>query len=287
MTDIRCAFNIGKSKIIMHYYSGNRHINEQGLIDVLPYYKISIMLTDGLEARFLSGRSRTLKAGDVAVFNPYEAHFGCFLRSGHFEYVEFLVPENALNNVENDEYGLLGFLCESRELYYFLNDGEQAKILDIIGNAVEKCLSGDKLKEMKIGAYFIAFADYLSSIPSSRLQKAPLRIIHPKVKMAMEYISKDFVKIKCMEDVGKKCGCSTRYMSRIFKEYAGISPYEYLVTTRLHNARTMLLSNRSVTEACYDSGFTDYSHFIQVFKKYYGKTPKQFKTFDKQKGFKV
>ena len=63
---------------------------------------------------------------------------------------------------------------------------------------------------------------------------------------------------------------------RIFSEYIGMSPIEYRNEIRLKNARSMLVSGEyNVTEAAYESGFSNLSFFIRLYKKKYGHTPKK------------
>lgn len=58
-----------------------------------------------------------------------------------------------------------------------------------------------------------------------------------------------------------------------FRRYTGKSIHNYLTQRRLEHARRLLQNGVSVTEACYQSGFSDCSGFITLFKKHFGITP--------------
>ena len=63
---------------------------------------------------------------------------------------------------------------------------------------------------------------------------------------------------------------------RLFKEYTGKSPVEYRNDIRLKNAKIKLQSGEyNVSEAAYESGFSNLSFFIRLYKKKYGHTPKK------------
>lgn len=71
---------------------------------------------------------------------------------------------------------------------------------------------------------------------------------------------------------------SRKQFERIFSEYIGISPKQYLKIIRLQ-ATIYFKSkheNVSLTELTYENGYYDQSHFINDFKAMTGLTPKQF-----------
>lgn len=71
------------------------------------------------------------------------------------------------------------------------------------------------------------------------------------------------------------CNLSEPYFRKLFCEYMGMSPIDYRNDIRLTNARNKLQSGEyNVSEAAYESGFTNLSFFIRLYKKKYGHTPK-------------
>lgn len=60
-----------------------------------------------------------------------------------------------------------------------------------------------------------------------------------------------------------------------FKKIMGMTPNDYLTNLKLNEA-TRLLKFSSVTEVSYDLGYENISHFIKLFKKKFGLTPKQY-----------
>lgn len=262
--DITKNILIDGETLTVHYNSSDRKKDENGIIEVFPFYKISIIFNDGLEARFVSGDSHVLKTGEIMIFSPYQAHYGKFLRNGHFEYMEIYVP---VDFVEKNE--LFDFLLGIDDS--FSVNGE--KYIDLIYNFADVCIE----REDKISAYLTVFADLLKKLCLNRLKGSNTKT-PPIIKEAIEYISRDFINIKSVKQIALKCACSEKYLTESFKKQMGLTAYEYLIKTKLNNAKGILLSGGSVTNACYDSGFTDYSHFIQLFKKNYGITPNKYKS---------
>ena len=100
--------------------------------------------------------------------------------------------------------------------------------------------------------------------------------MNPIATRAASYISENFRSIDSLASVAAYCGVTQSYLSRVFRDELGIKPNEYLRRRRLEYAKTLLLNGYDVTSACYNSGFCDYSHFIQVFRAAEGTTPLSF-----------
>jgi transcriptional regulator GlxA family with amidase domain len=60
-----------------------------------------------------------------------------------------------------------------------------------------------------------------------------------------------------------------------------MSPQEYMIDVRLENAKRLLgKTNHSCTDIAYICGFSNGAQMTSMFKKKYGKTPKEFKITD-------
>lgn len=66
------------------------------------------------------------------------------------------------------------------------------------------------------------------------------------------------------------------YMSRCFKNITGISLHQYIIRKRISLAKKYLNEGCSPIDACYLSGFNDYSNFSRTFTKHVGESPKKF-----------
>jgi AraC-like DNA-binding protein len=84
-----------------------------------------------------------------------------------------------------------------------------------------------------------------------------------------QYSDPDFSR----EKVAKQMFVETRTLSRKLNVYSGISFGEHLKKVRLENAKLSILSGAQVSEACYEVGFNNLSHFSTAFKKEYGFAP--------------
>ena len=62
------------------------------------------------------------------------------------------------------------------------------------------------------------------------------------------------------------------------KKQTGFTPYEYLVNTRMNNARYLLKNSAlPVKEVCFSTGFSSESSFCSAFKRIEGVGPTQYR----------
>lgn len=85
---------------------------------------------------------------------------------------------------------------------------------------------------------------------------------------------------------------SQQYLGKIFKNFLGVSPYQYLKTYRLNRAKELIITcpSMNLNDVCYRVGFSDVSRFIQTFKQETGYTPRQYINlyiYRNEKGFQT
>lgn len=78
-------------------------------------------------------------------------------------------------------------------------------------------------------------------------------------------------------DMAEKIHLSPFYLIRQFKKAFGLTPHQFQLQCRVRKAQGLLEKGKSVTEAAYEAGFYDQSHFTRCFKKIVQLTPKQYK----------
>lgn len=78
-------------------------------------------------------------------------------------------------------------------------------------------------------------------------------------------------------DVARALHISTAAFCRYMQRQTGATFTDYVNKYRINQAKKFLLMGRNVTEACYESGFENLSHFNRTFKKFAGMNPGEFR----------
>ncbi|MFZ3588936.1 helix-turn-helix domain-containing protein [Bacillus sp. DJP31] len=80
-----------------------------------------------------------------------------------------------------------------------------------------------------------------------------------------------------LEKLSSTVGLSVSYYSKLFKEYVGQTPIDYLTTVRIKKAKEILLfSDEKLKVISNLVGYQDEFYFSRVFKKHVGCSPKEF-----------
>jgi AraC-like DNA-binding protein len=104
-------------------------------------------------------------------------------------------------------------------------------------------------------------------------------IVPEDVRELKKYLDSHIEKKVNLENFCRKHGRSSGHMIRQFKEFFGLSPYDYLMRKRIEAARLMLRhSDLLIKEIAARLQFSDQYYFSNYFKKKTGMSPARYKT---------
>ena len=121
---------------------------------------------------------------------------------------------------------------------------------------------------------------YISSLPSSgELPAGRVSTMEQKfLRGIQEYVSANLHRNITLDDLAEVVCLSPSSLYKKMKEYADISPMEYVMKVRLHRAVELLKDDSiSVQEVAQAVGFNTHSFFSECFKREFGMTPRQWR----------
>jgi len=102
--------------------------------------------------------------------------------------------------------------------------------------------------------------------------------LQPSVRNALLYVQHHFREDLTLARAAEQARLAPNYFSECFRKAVGIPFQQYLQEKRLQFAKSLLhVSELSVTDICYASGFNSLSHFERAFKRQNGSTPRQYR----------
>lgn len=97
-----------------------------------------------------------------------------------------------------------------------------------------------------------------------------------KVQKAMTYLNNNISCKITVDEVATYIGVSPSYLSRIFKDMTGETLITYFNQLKMNMARQCLAAGASVTECAERTGFRDVYYFSKVFRQYEGLSPSSY-----------
>lgn len=125
----------------------------------------------------------------------------------------------------------------------------------------------------KVNGLLLQLLDLLAQSIEQRV-----RTEQDAITPAMLYISEHFHEEVDLEKCAAISHLSVSRFSHLFTQKLGISPYKFLLSLRMDEAKELLLySSMSVREVCESVGFSDPSYFSRMFRKYTGYSPSEYR----------
>jgi AraC-like DNA-binding protein len=157
--------------------------------------------------------------------------------------------------------------------------GEMQMLISRISAELEGRKSGYRNMARALFVMLLVFIgrSYASAY-SSKPKAADLAGKRSAVEQAMLYIEQNYAKALSLASISNNVFLSPNYFCEMFKSSTGISPWEYLIYTRLEEAKRLLSANdRKISDISLSVGFSDKSYFAKVFKSREGCSPQEFR----------
>lgn len=114
---------------------------------------------------------------------------------------------------------------------------------------------------------------------TTRMRKIKFEKVYSKqIVRAVDYIISRVHSRILIDEAAEYLKISPAYLSRLFKQETGVAFSEYVNNLKIEEASSLLLfTEYSDLEISNLLGFSSQSHFIKIFRKQMGLTPKQYK----------
>jgi len=142
-------------------------------------------------------------------------------------------------------------------------------------NCFEKLCNAQKNDALSLDG-IMAFVEILSIIDENRNASISSAAVPSLLSGITGYIDSEYSCDCSIENLCNTFFVSRSTLCRLFRTYLGTTPAKYVASRRLSEAKKMLKAGSSVGDACFACGFTDYSHFIALFKSRFGITPMKY-----------
>ncbi len=123
-----------------------------------------------------------------------------------------------------------------------------------------------------------SIVELLTTLLSAATQKDVRNVVPQYIKDARTYLREHFADPVTLDQLSERFNINKYYFLKVFKNYTGFTPNEYVIKTRINRAKELLRTTDSpVYEIAAEVGIHNPSHFINLFRKNEGYTPQAYR----------
>lgn len=249
-----------------YYYAGPQHytVREPG---ASQYYQIFI--THSGRGRFLIGdKEYVAEPNTVAMLDLRFPHrYETLGDSWEYEWVNFSGPSCPYYYSKINPNGF--------DIYNLMDNTSLKQTMSEIRDLV---VGISELKYAQTGTHILYLMDELMALTSNYLQQKQVSKRQDNIQAAILYMNEHYAESISLETLCEVAFLSKYYFIRSFTKYTGTTPYKYLTSIRLTQARQQLLfSSLSVEEISWRTGFGNSKNLIRAFKRATGFTPEYYR----------
>lgn len=227
------------------------------------YYVIGLM-ESGQRTLFCKGADYVITSGDMLLFNPEDSH-ACVQRDGG------TLDYRGLNISRDIMLELAEELTGKRELPRFsplvIHDDRAAASLRSLHELIMDGSQELEKEESLLLLLSILLRRY------TRPFTADAALCREEIAQVCRFMEAHYAQRIRLDQLCRCAGCSKSALLRAFTLEKGVTPYRYLESIRIREARKLLEQGVSPAEAALLTGFSDQSHFTNYFKRFIGLAP--------------
>lgn len=259
------------------------HIMDAGIREY-PYhyhdfYKLLIFLKGSITYS-IEGKSYKLKAYDMVRVNKGAIHRPQVESKEPYERIVFYISEAFLKRHRTTEYNLARcFEMAGEEGADVLRFPAMtnSRLLSVI-EEIEK--NGQEKEQYAAKLYAnVLFMEFMILVNQSCMDGTATfnRAVYFNQKMIdlIKYIGEHLTEELSIEYLAAHFYISRFHMMRQFKEETGYTIHRYITEKRVLLAKSLMAAGIAPTQACYQSGFRDYSTFSRAYKRRLAQNPSE------------
>ena len=253
----------------------------EGIVQPFPnhfheHYVIGFV-EDGERTLSCKNKEYSIGKGNIVLFNPGDNHACVQSDDGTFDYRGFNVSKMIMLDLAEEVTGkreLPGFsknvICDD-EISCYLRP-----LHEMVMNGISDFGKGESLLFL-ISALIQNYGQPFESCISECRQE---------IEKACEFIKQHYNERIYLDQICRYAGLSKSTLLRAFTKSKGVTPYRYLETIRINEAKRLLGKGIQPIEAAIQTGFSDQSHFTNYFNRFIGLAPGVYREifFDRDKG---
>ncbi len=245
--------------------------SQRGQVQLLSTGYDAVLCVDGESSWSFLKNEVPLKKGDF-FFIPPGVYYHLINKStpAIFIHLRFIDTKKS-NFYEKSKLGVYSVLCEELK-ENFLKFGQEVITQTINLTPDERSVGPETIKNIKI--FYESLTKYLHADASCIPEAFSI-----SNEAHRQTVNSFFNTIKASDEITIQQACdslgiSTSYLARVFKNTFGITPRQYFNVLKINKSLTVIKGDVvNLSTVSLNMGFSDQSHFTNVFKRFMRITP--------------
>lgn len=241
------------------------------------FYEIFFFLSGDVNY-IIEGRTYKLRPGDLLLTSSLDIHKPEVHPTKPYERIVIWLADDFFD-ILKDFYGEDFSSCftDAAQKDYRLTRPDEHCITQLkqFCDQMSKTKKSDEIGSSALMAsYLIQFLVHLSRSYYDTYDSIKEDVMeNDKINRVVQYINDNLSDDLSLDKLAQNFYTSKYYLSKQFKQFTGLSIYQYIMKKRLIISRNLLRSGTPVMDACMQCGFNDYSNFLKAFKREFGRNP--------------
>jgi len=237
-----------------------------------------IIFISGNTTYTIEGKSYVLQPYDLVLVNAGEIHRPSVLDNSAYERIIIYVSPQFLNTFSEEDYDLNYCFNRAKQEHsnvLRIHSMEKSKLFQVCQELEHSFSDNAFAKELYQKILFLEFMIQLNRTAIlNHINYLDSAKDNTKLVQIIDYINEHLADEISIDSLSAQFYLSRYYLMHFFKEETGYTIGNYITEKRLLLAKSMVQNGCNITEACFQSGFKNYSTFSRAFKKAFKTIPK-------------
>ncbi len=262
------------------HYAIHTLVDAKQYPQVHDFYEFTLMAEGSLKY-ILNGKSFLLNEGDLVFVRPGDIHSK--VEVGPVKHINLAFPKSTIDSMFDFLYSKKekeDFLSKKRIPIIKLNHNDKIQLESrLMKFAYFPSTHEHRIKTYLRAQLLLLFSIYLIPVVSSSDEIFTSNLALPYwLKTSLKEMQDTENFSQGLDWFVQTTGKSKEHICRSFKKYFQKTPTEVINFMRLNYAANLLAhTDIEIIDIVYNSGFQSLSYFYSLFKKEFGKTPKQYR----------
>lgn len=245
----------------------------EGIMQKFPnhfheYYVIGF-IESGQRRLSCKNKEYVIGTGDIIFFNPLDNHACESIDNETLDYRCLNIKPEIMRKVTKEITGQDYLPSFASPVAY---RSEHAQLL----HNLHQMIMDEKSYFEKEETFYLLIKQLIEEYTIAIEDTEP-RAIKQEIENVCHYLEVHYAEHITLDNLAKIANLNKYSLLRSFTRIRGITPYRYLQTVRINEAKKRLEQGVKPLDAAIETGFVDQSHFSKFFMEFIGLTPGQYR----------